>query len=295
MQHGEPAATDGTAQERRYTAAELARLCGVGQASVRAWIARGLLPTPRSRSLASYGFRELSRCRRLAQLLAAGWSAPRIAKAVAAAREFVPDVDAALAGIDPEAGAGLLAVRLPDGRLCTEGGQGLLDFDATAAPAPAVRGLRGAGEWFQVGLEAEAAGRLDEAVRAYERSLPAAGAEAHFNLGNCRWQLGDKAGAVAAFEAAVGVAPDYVEAWNNLGIARSAAVGQRAQAIAAFEQALRLRPHYADAHYNLADLLAAAGDVDGARRHWRLYLGFDPNSRWAEQVRRRLGEAGGAG
>jgi len=47
-------------------------------------------------------------------------------------------------------------------------------------------------------------------------------------------------------------------------------------------------PHYADAHFNLAEALAVVGDLQGARRHWRAYLSFDPNSRWADQVRKRL-------
>jgi tetratricopeptide (TPR) repeat protein len=279
--------------DRRYTTTELARLCGVGPASVRAWIARGLLPAPRVRSQAAFGFRELVRGRTLARLLRAGWSAARIAKALAAARAVVPDIDVALAGIDPDAGE-LLAVRLPDGRLCTGGGQRLLDFGASASGGADVRDLRSPLEWFQSGVDAEAAGRLDEAVRAYERSLPAAGVEAHFNLGNCRYQLADLDGAEAAFAAAVAEEPDYAEAWNNLGITRSARQ-RRTEAIAAFEQALRIRPHYADAHFNLADVLAAVGDMGRARSHWRAYLGFDPNSRWAEQVRRRLAGDGDAG
>ena len=56
----------------------------------------------------------------------------------------------------------------------------------------------------------------------------------------------------------------------------------------ALERALALVPHYADAHYNLAEALSAVGDFDRARQHWRAYLTFDPNSRWAEQARRRL-------
>ncbi|MGE3171275.1 MAG: tetratricopeptide repeat protein [Planctomycetota bacterium] len=294
------AATEGAAEaERRYTTTELARLCGVGAASVRAWIARGLLPAPRARSQAAFGFRELVRGRTLARLLRAGWNAQRIARAVAAARPMIADLDAVLAGIDPEAGD-LLAVRLPDGRLATGGGQGLLDFGsggaaAAGVAAAGVRDLRSPMEWFQIGVDAESAGRLDDAVRAYERSLPVAGAEAHFNLGNCRYQLRDLPAAEAAFAAAVAEEPDYAEAWNNLGIVRGARQ-RRAEAIAAFEQALRIRPHYADAHYNLADVLAAMGDTARARTHWRAYLGFDPNSRWAEQVRRRLaGEGGDAG
>ncbi len=292
MHGGESAASGQDAAERRYTTVELARMCGVGVPSVRAWIARGLLPAPRARSQASFGFRELARCRTLTRLLQAGWTAQRIAKAVAAARAMVPDIDMALAGMDPEAGATMLAVRLPDGRLCTDGGQGLLDFAAAREPALPVRDLRSSGEWFQLGIEAEAKGRIEEAARAYERSLPDGGAEAQFNLGNCRYQLGDAVLAELAFAAAVASEPAYAEAWNNLGIARSAQPNRRAEAVLAFERALQIRPHYADAHYNLADALAAIGDLNGARRHWRLYLGFDPNSRWAEQVRRRLGEGG---
>ncbi len=54
------------------------------------------------------------------------------------------------------------------------------------------------------------------------------------------------------------------------------------------QQSLHLVPHYADAHYNLAEVLAVLDDYAGARRHWQAYLAYDPNSRWAEQVRRRL-------
>jgi len=36
------------------------------------------------------------------------------------------------------------------------------------------------------------------------------------------------------------------------------------------------------------------GDVEGARGHWRAYLTYDPNSRWAERARRRLRVRGGA-
>jgi Flp pilus assembly protein TadD len=88
------------------------------------------------------------------------------------------------------------------------------------------------------------------------------------------------------------VDPEHAEAWNNLGVGRGEQ-GDRRGAIAALSRALELVPHYADAHYNLAEALAVAGDLDGARRHWRAYLTFDPNSRWAEQVRRRLQSHGG--
>jgi tetratricopeptide (TPR) repeat protein len=126
-------------------------------------------------------------------------------------------------------------------------------------------------------------------VRAYEQALPAGQSETHFNLGNCLYALGRKVEAHAQFTAAVGRDPGYAEAWNNLGIV-AGELGQGEVAIAAFRRAIAIVPYYADSHFNLADALAAAGDASGARAHWRAYLSYDPNSKSAEQVRRRLAQ-----
>ena len=93
--------------------------------------------------------------------------------------------------------------------------------------------------------------------------------------------------AVDQFTAAIARAPDYAEAWNNLGIVRGE-VGDGLGAVAALERALALVPYYADAHYNLGEALSEVGEHERAREHYRAYLTFDPNSRWAEQARRRL-------
>lgn len=285
----------GADTKSRYTAAELGRLVGVSAATVRGWAAHGLLPQVPVQARPAFGFRHLARARVLARFHRHGWSAPRIARALAAARAVVDDVDEALAGIELDGPRRPVTLRLADGRLCTADGQGLLDFGAGRKGAGGVLGLRSPQDWFQLGVEAESAGRLAEAVAAYERALPGAGAEAWFNLGNCRYQLGESKGAEAAFAAAVAAAPEYPEAWNNLGIARGAR-GRTDGAIEAFRRALDLRPHYADAHYNLADALAGRGDLAAARAHWRAYLVYDPFSPWADQVRRRLragdGDAG---
>jgi tetratricopeptide (TPR) repeat protein len=282
----EPAGGEGA----RHSARELAALVGVTTALVRAWTERGLLPRG-----ATYGFRELARARELARLSRGGWTPARLGKAVQRAGSPELDVDAVLAGLESEPGEAPV-VRTADGRLRTEGGQGLFDFaEQGGARTASVHDLRSPADWFQLGVEAEAEGRLADAVRAYGRAVPDAGAEAWFNLGNCRYQLGDADGARESFEQAVARVPDYAEAWNNLGIVLGA-LQQGAAAIAAFRRALLLVPHYADAHYNLAEALAGSGDVAAARAHWRAYLGFDPNSRWAERARSRLqGPDGGAG
>jgi len=277
-----------TEPERFFTLLELAELCGVPANVVRRWVDRGLLQ-PQRGSVQQFSFRSLGVARTLLQFWRAGWTAPRIERGWRLSRTVVADADAALAGMLASIGNKRLTVRTADGRLLEPTGQQLFDFPAANAVAesPSTLSLRSPADWFQIGVDAEAAGRVEDAVRAYERALCGDNPEAHFNLGNCYYALRRRAEAATQFEAATGCAPDYAEAWNNLGIVRGE-LGDRDGAVDALQRALQLVPYYADAHYNLAETLAVVGDLDGARRHWRAYLSFDPNSRWADRVRRRL-------
>lgn len=274
------------APERTFTMAELAEHCGLPANVVRRWVEHRLL-VPRRGSVQSFSFRSLGQARTLAQLWRDRWTAPRIFRAWQLARTVVADPDAALTGLLASIGQRRVTVRTPDGRLVEPGGQLLFDFTAASTQQAALPNLRSAYDWFQIAVDAEAAGRLEDAVRAYEHALVDGNAEAHFNLGNCLYALRRRTEAATHFLAATELAADYAEAWNNLGIVRGE-LGDREGSIAALRRALGLVPHYADAHYNLAEALAVTGDIEGARRHWRAYLSFDPNSRWADQVRRRL-------
>ncbi len=96
-------------------------------------------------------------------------------------------------------------------------------------------------------------GRLEEAVASYEQALRLKPdyAEAHNNLGIALMEQGRLEEAVASYEQALRVKPDYAEAHNNLGIALGDQ-GNLEEAVASYQQALRLKPNYAEAHKNLA-------------------------------------------
>lgn len=281
-----------TGSERTFTVDELAELCGLPVNVVNRWVERGLL-LPMRGSVGRFTFRSVGTARTLAELWRAGWSAPRILRAWQLAQSVVEDSHSALTGLLASIGNKRVTVRAPDGRLLEPTGQRVFDFGAAELEADPLPQLRSAQDWFAIGVDAEAAGRVSDAVRAYEHAVPSGSAEPHFNLGNCYYELRRHKDAVDQFAAAIARAPDYAEAWNNLGIVRGE-VGDRDGAVVALVRALEIVPHYADAHYNLAEALAVVGDLDGARKHWRAYLTFDPNSRWAEQVRRRLQNAGGS-
>jgi tetratricopeptide (TPR) repeat protein len=269
--------------DRTFDAAELAEFCGVPLATLRRWQQRGLLAAGRLPG-ERFPFRATGQVRALAQLWRAGWTVQRIERALARARTVVPDPEQALLGLLAAIGQKRLVVLAPDGRLLEPGGQLLFDWQQQKAELPTIRSAQ---DWFAIGVDAEAAGRFDEAIRAYQHALPTATADVHFNLGNCYYTQRRLGEAATQFSAAVAKAPDFAEVWNNLGVVRGD-LGDRQGAIAALQQALRVVPHYADAHYNLADALAVVGDLPGAIRHWRAYLTYDPNSRWAEQVKKRL-------
>ncbi|MGC6486410.1 MAG: tetratricopeptide repeat protein [Planctomycetota bacterium] len=272
---------------RSFSATELAELCGLPLAVLQRWVEHGLLK-PREGAPPRFGFRATGTVRTLAELRRAGWTAPRIKARWIEAQAVVADPDEALSGLLASVGEAALTVRTADGRLVDTSGQQLFDFAASASSDGAgLLRMRAPEDWFAIGVEAEASGRLHDAARAYEHALSGRSAETHFNLGNCYYELKRRHDAATQFAAAVGRAPDYAEAWNNLGIVRGE-LGDGPGAVSALERALALVPHYADAHYNLAEALSTVGELDRARQHWRAYLTFDPNSRWAEQARRRL-------
>ena len=77
--------------------------------------------------------------------------------------------------------------------------------------------------------------------------------------------------AIAHYQKALEIKPDYADAHYNLGIVL-AGRGQIDEAIAHYQKALEIKPDYAAAHYNLGNALAGRGQIDEAIEHWRKAL-----------------------
>jgi tetratricopeptide (TPR) repeat protein len=137
--------------------------------------------------------------------------------------------------------------------------------------------------WAQVGLAgflADQPGREREALAHYETALHLRPdfAEAHYNLAIfLASQPGREADAIARYETALRLKPDYADAHYNLALLLGGQPSREAEAISHFESALRVRPDFAKAHYNLANLLAdrPGREVD-AIAHYMAALRLQP-------------------
>jgi tetratricopeptide (TPR) repeat protein len=99
------------------------------------------------------------------------------------------------------------------------------------------------------------------------------------NLGNALLKLGREDEAVAHFQKALELNPDFAEAHNNLGNFLFQK-GDVDEAMARYQKALELKPDYAIARYNLGNTLIKKGDLDEAMAQFQMALQI--NSDYAE-------------
>jgi tetratricopeptide (TPR) repeat protein len=100
---------------------------------------------------------------------------------------------------------------------------------------------------------------------------------AHDCLGFALFQKGSVDEAIAHYQKALQIKPDYVDAHIDLGIALSQK-GSVDEAMAYFQKALQIKPDYAKAHYNLGNALLQKGRVDEAIAHYQTALQINPDA-----------------
>ena len=81
--------------------------------------------------------------------------------------------------------------------------------------------------------------------------------------------------AIAYYQKALQINPNYAEAYNNLGNALSQ-IGRTDEGITYLQKALEINPNYAEAHSNLGILLEKSGRIHEAIDHYRKALEIKP-------------------
>ncbi|MBK4731306.1 tetratricopeptide repeat protein [Oxynema sp. CENA135] len=105
--------------------------------------------------------------------------------------------------------------------------------------------------WFARGNAQRNLGQYEGAIASFNEAIRLRPdfPEAYNNRGNAQAMLGQYEGAIASYNEAIRLRPDDPEAYVNRGVAQRN-LGQYEEAIASFNEAIRLRPDYPEAYYN---------------------------------------------
>ncbi len=223
------------------------------------------------------------------ELLDAEIAPRRVRAAFAALREQLP-AGRPLSAVQVSASGDQVLVRDEDRVWVADSGQLEIDLPApmsresapapdpalplrepTSAPSSAETDVRSADDWYDAGLDLEAAS-VPDAMAAYRRALEVdpAHPDAHLNLGRLLHELGEYAEAEAHYREAAAAEPEGARAHYNLGVVLEDQ-GRPAQAIAAYRSAICLDEDLATAHFNLALLYEARGEDAEALGHLAAY------------------------
>ena len=109
----------------------------------------------------------------------------------------------------------------------------------------------------------------EEALASYDRAIALKPdyAEAYNNRGNALHDLKRPADALASYDKAIALKPDYAEAYNNRGNALQD-LKRPAEALASYDKAIALKPDYAEAYWNQSLCLLLMGRFE---QGWRQY------------------------
>jgi len=120
-------------------------------------------------------------------------------------------------------------------------------------------------------------GRLDEAIAHYQQALQIHPdyQKAHNNLAVVLSKQGRKNQAMDHYLKALRINPDSAETYYNLGNLM-ASLGRWAEAVSHFLKALQIDPDDAESHNNLGNVLIDLGRLDEAVKHYAEALRIDP-------------------
>jgi tetratricopeptide (TPR) repeat protein len=287
-----------------YSLSDTARILRVSAARLRAWSRHGFV-SAHAAGAESFAFDDLVRLRALAGLISQGVSVRKIRGTVAGLEQCVPELREPLAALRVWGGSARRVVARHGDALVESDGQLVLDFEAprTASVVSEIAPSAEAGEraaaprsafgWFEQGCMLDAqAGKAAEALVAYRRAVELAPdfADAWCNLGTVHFHRGERAEARTCYERSLAADADHLEANFNLANLLDDE-GRRETALHHYKAAVRVDPSFADARLNLALLYDRIGLRRLGREQWRNYLQLVPTGSWADLARERIADA----
>lgn len=275
-----------------FSADDVQRMLGLTVKQLEYWERLDLVSPRKNSGARVYDFRDLIGLRTVKQLIEKGVPAGRLRRALTALNEKLSGDAASLAELRILSDGKDIVVERGEARLEPLSGQFVLNFD-TREIQEQVRVMaapHSADDWFATGLSYESDKAFGpQAIEAYDRALAVEPdkIEALINCGALRYEQNQLDKAATYFRRALEIEPQNVLALFNLGSVLED-LGQLEEARTVLREAVKFDPAYPDARYNLALLCENLGLFAEARGHWQAYLKLDTTSHWADHARRRL-------
>lgn len=148
---------------------------------------------------------------------------------------------------------------------------------------------RSAEECLQQAIEFEDAQDWQSALNVYRCMQLAFGpsADVCFQIGELLYRIGELSAARERYSMAVELDTEFLEARANLGCVLLE-LQQWDLALAAFEGALDLHPDYVDVLFHAAAACEKLGRLAEAHDYWERFVRLAPNSPWAQYARAKL-------
>lgn len=265
-----------------HTLRSLQEMLGLSRSAISGLIANGFVhPARGPRNEYRFSFRDVVLLRTAHDLQAADIPTRKILRALQRLKATLPS-ELPLTGLRITAVGSTIAVRERDSQWEAESGQLLMDFEVapTRGSVSFVEHLpndgakaesSSAGAWFAQGEELEARD-MQAAEAAYREALAIAPdfADAYLNLGAILCESGRHAEAAALYDLALEHAPDVALLHFNRAVALED-MGRLPEALQSYERCLQLDPTVADAHFNAARLHDHLGHRREAIRHFSAY------------------------
>lgn len=117
-------------------------------------------------------------------------------------------------------------------------------------------------------------------------------AEVNFHMADALYRSGRVEAAVERYYCAIESAPDFIEAWTQLGCLQSE-LDQPEVAEQSLATAISIHPENPDALLHYAQLLDQMERQDEAVEYWKQYLQHDSRGPWSDHARARIARATG--
>ena len=285
-----------------YSARDAAAFVGLPESAIRGCVRAGFVVPDTSAVPMRFSFRDLRILQAVKALASEGIPLRRVLRQLSALQKRLPH-DVSLAELSLGAHGCNVVVREECGAWLVDSGQMVFTFgdntwrgkntrhsndnqpgnDDTGpgeirampirreAPGPQLVAAASAEEWLERAVLLE---EIDskQAIEAYERALELRpdSLEAWVNLGRLYAEAGHIGDAETCFRSALAIDPTDSTTLYNLGVVSQDA-GKDEVAIAYYERALCIDALLAEAHYNLATIHDRQGDTSAAIRHINAY------------------------